>query len=204
MPAEVLEVVEAFQKGRLGASVRDLELCTLTARGVHTKLTASGFRHQLRPIVAERTSRGLPRWLRLDGTSTGNEADPLRVLVHDYVHDDAGLVRVYPSGDPSGREAPKDGPHAVKAVLFPFSPARKGEPCTLYDIAFRVSEGGEVISKSRRAHHGALFDPTDVFMSWVYAGLHLEEAAFIPLLPEGTSGLFPEGATRGPAGEWGR
>ena len=182
---EVADVVLEFREGRLGSYVRGLRLSGLTAARVHGLLTTTGFLHALRPVIAERSNRGAPRYLRLDGGSTMAVDDPSLLLVHEYVHPDAGLVRVYASGDPRGREVPDDGPYAVKAVLFPGSPARKGEASTFYDLAFRVAEDGKVVSKSRRQVYGVAYDPDEPLASWVFAEVHLGEVAYIPLRKEG-------------------
>ncbi len=182
MHRQVVELMADFRDGRLGSSVRGLRLRDRKVDDVHTRLVALGFSHALRPIVSERSARGQARWLKVDGTSTMEEADAERLLVREYTHFDAGLVRVYPVGDPRGRDVPPDGPYAVKAVLFPHSPARKGiEPATFYDVAFRVAEDGKALSKSRREVYGVAYDPSEPLASWVFAEVHLGEMACIPL-----------------------
>jgi hypothetical protein len=184
MLRQVVEVMTAFREGRLGSSVRDLRLRGRTAFDVHTRLERLGFTDAQRLIVSERGSRGQPRWLRQDGTSAMTDDDPALVRVREYVHVDGGLVRVYPAGDPRGREVPSDGPYAVKAVVFPGSPVRRGaEASTFYDIAFRVTEDGKAVSKSRREVYGVSFDAAEPLASWVFAEVHLGEVAFIPLAP---------------------
>lgn len=182
---EVADVVLEFREGRLGSSVAGLRLSNLTARQAHGLLKTLGFRHTQRPVIAERSNRGDARWLRRDGSSTMSAQDPALVLVDEYVHVDAGLVRVYPFGDPRGREVPEDGPYAVKAVLFPGSPVRTGEASTFYDLAFRVAEDGKVVSKSRRQVYGVAYEPDEPLASWVFAEVHLGEVACIPLQREG-------------------
>jgi hypothetical protein len=185
MLRQVVEVMTAFREGRHGGSVRDLRLRGRTVFDVHTRLSRLGFTDALRLVVSERGSRGQPRWLRQDGTSALKDDDPALVRVREYVHVDGGLVRVYPVGDPRGREVPPDGPYAVKAVLFPGSPARRGaEASNFYDIAFRVTEDGKAVSKSRRQVYGVAYDAAEPLASWVFAEVHLGEVACIPLAPE--------------------
>lgn len=176
------EVMTQFREGRLASSLRDLRLRGRSLEDIHAQLIGVGFSFATRSIVAERNARGTARWLRLDGASTLSEADPALARVLDYTHLDGGFVRLFPHGDPRGRDAPPDGPYATKAVLFPSSPARHGnEPVTFYDIAFRVTEEGRAISKSRREAYSTFPHDPEQLASWVIAEVHLGEAAFIPL-----------------------
>ncbi len=181
MKKAVIQLEEAFRAGREGLSVRDVRLDGRTPTDLHRRLRASGFVHRRLPMLAERTVDGAPTWCLADGTSTLEPMHPETVPIDEYTHRDGGLVRVYPLGDPRGRDVPAGAAYAMKYVTFPGSPARHGVPSRFEDLAFRLTDAGKPISKSRRHVHGTSFDPARLFASWRFAEQELATAAAIQL-----------------------
>ena len=105
--------------------------------------------HESRPMTAERSATGAPRWRLQDGQSTSDPRDPGVVGIALYGHSDGGLVRVFPTGDPWGRWAPPGSPSAIRCVLF--VPAAPRINAAFTNEAFRVSDDGRAIPKSRRS-----------------------------------------------------
>jgi hypothetical protein len=164
-------------------SVRKLRLTGATVRGTRDLLVSRGFQRERHPLLAARTAEGAPLWRKLDGSTSADERDAGVVVVDYYLHVDGGMVRVYPQGDPRGRIVPENAPAAIKSVLLrPPPPAttveEDGEVRTaklarmllwFRNEAFRVSEDGLAIPKSRRAIYGLLFERKEPVESYRFA-----------------------------------
>jgi hypothetical protein len=169
--------LEAFRHGEIGASVVRLELEGQWLSAVRDMLRAAGFELLTRPLIAGRNAAGAPLFRCLDGSSSTDPADPKRVPVEVFVHRDAGFVKVYPLGDPCRRAVPESGvPFAIKGVLFQAPRVRKrGEASwldadtTFANEAFRVTNDGLPVPKSRRAIYGLKYDARAPHDSYAFA-----------------------------------
>lgn len=139
---QIQQRLTQFAAGPVGASVKNLDLRTFIGNpaGLHTQLLANGFRHQRVPLAAgvSASAGGALLYRTRNGGTTSDPADP-NIVPHDiYTHDDGGIVRVKPEGDP-GSEVRKQ-PHAVKAVLF--TPHQNN---LVTDEAFKVTNSGQAV-----------------------------------------------------------
>lgn len=174
------EVLEDFLAGSYALCAKELRLQDRPSSEVRAELEQRGFARRVHGIVAYRNAQAEPRWLRLDGTVSA-ERDPTCVTFEEYLHADGSVVRIYGQGDPRERDAPKRGPYAVKLVVFPDSPSTYEGVVTFNDVAFRVSDAGKPLPKSRRHAYGVPFDGLDPVASWTAAEIALGDLAFLRL-----------------------
>lgn len=181
MPSRFADLVTKFQAGAVGNSVHDLRLAGQTVDAVERALAGLGFRKQRTPLMAERTRTGAPRWRLLDGGTSTDPAHPAVVPVDVHVHLDGGCVRIHPLGDPRHPLDPIT-PFAAKSVLFVAPSWRVDDlagkraleiDTSFCNEAFRVTDEGAVVAKSRRTAYGAPGIARDAL-----ANYRVAEAAF--------------------------
>jgi hypothetical protein len=161
--------VHAYETGKIGASVRMLDLSAMPGPRLYTALVARGFVHRRCPLVAHRGRRGETYWRRTDGTTTADARDPAIVPMDVYVHPDGGFVRVFPAGDaPSAYAGILLRPPRAREDIFTrkmeleFDPSFANEAC-------RVSPRGNAIPRGPRHAHGLRYDPTRKLESLMFA-----------------------------------
>lgn len=203
-PMTVVEdTLAAFRRGEIGRSVASVRLAGETVSAVTATLTQAGFHYRREPLAAERTAGGAPMYRRADGTAATDPNDPNVVPVDVFVHADGGFVKVFPVGDPRRRVVPVAGaPVAIKGVLFQrpsFGRNATGAPevdvdTTFLNEAFRVTDGGEPLPKSRRAIYGLGYNPKSMLESYEFAEGVVAETVLLLASPNAAPGAPPRGA----------
>ncbi len=179
----------AYEAGEIGMSVRRLRVADLEVADVHRALLAARFHHSRVALAAERAADGAARWRLRNGTATKDRAASDLLPVESYAHVDGGWVVVFPEGDPRGRIVPRATPSAIKSVLFngprwrtdETTSARVLDVVTYFDnVAFRVTDEGEAIPKTRRAAYGLRYDAKDLAGSYRFAQT-IAKSGILPL-----------------------
>jgi hypothetical protein len=171
--------IEAFHGGRLGASVRGLDLSGASPSDAHERLVSSGFHVVAVPWAAPTDREGGRRWRLLSGATTADPTEPSIACELVYEHRDGGVVRIF--SEPfrcfgSGVV----GPAARKSVIVP-PDLRAPNDASLDAEIFAVTRAGEPVPKSCSAAHG-MQAHHDGLVSWQHARSMLERIR-IPLAP---------------------
>jgi hypothetical protein len=135
--------LDDFKSGSVGSSVRDLDLSKKSPEDLHKLLIANGFQHKREPLSAGN------EYKRRDGSTTPDPNDPENVHHDIYTHQDGGMVRVKPEGDPDSPFRPE--PHASKSVVF--APHETSFPSE----AFKVTNQGIAVPKAPGERYGLRF-----------------------------------------------
>jgi hypothetical protein len=181
---------QAFDRGELGSSVRELSLAGKTTRELHVMLLAKGFSARRVTIAGPCNAKGQPQWWLVDGGASPDARDPKCAVEDTYVHADGGVVHVFPHGQP-WRAYQGVAPYAMKTVLLR-PPAAAKDPTTgraflaadtsPRNWALRVTDAGRPIPRSLRSGHGLKYGPSDKERSFALAK-EVARQAHIPLAP---------------------
>jgi len=146
-----------------GKSVKNLDLSGKTPEEIHDELIANGFEHERKGIIA--FPRSDPDEYKTYDPSTGqfgrsaDPNDPNLVPQDFYTHDDGGMVRVKPEGDPGNGQRPQ--PQVSKSVLdppddtgWPSGPGGSGEQ-------FKVTNDGDPVPRAPKGPGGMSQGPGD-------------------------------------------
>ncbi len=124
------QAIQAFKRGILGRSVRDLDLRNKTADAVRTELKNRGFKAEMGVIKDVQT-----------GKPVINPVTGKPVPMEIWTHADGGMVRLKPEGDPTSRFRPQA--HLSISVLYP--PGASGHDFN--NEAFKVDYKGNPLPK---------------------------------------------------------
>jgi hypothetical protein len=150
---------DAYESGRVGASVRQMALRGLAPAEAHARLLAAGFTVTRLALPAWTTRTGEPQWrLWPSGATPAGREVPALASAYVYVHPDGGVVRLFPHGSGLASLEVVPGAWARKSVLLGGSPPR--DP-SLDLEAFAVTDPGNPLPKSPRAAHGLKYDAED-------------------------------------------
>ena len=195
--ARIRERVRAFESGRLGTSVRMLDLSVMPPRRLYASLVARGFTHRRAALLAHRGKRGEAHYRRCDGHTTTDPNDPEIVPVDVYVHPDGGFVRVFPLGDPLWPIAPDPAtPWAYAGILLELPKQREDRftgalqldfDASVANEACKVSRSGHAIPRGPRRAHGLRWDPADKLRSLLFARQVMHTARTILPAAEGSA-----------------
>lgn len=128
--ARVEAAIASYRQGKLGESVRELDLRRQTVNEVRDVLKAKGFSVEQGHITDVRT--GKPAVNPVTG-----EIIPMEI----WTHPDGGMVRVKPEGDPTSKFRPQ--PHLSVSVKYP--PDASGHDFN--NEAFKVDHAGNPLPK---------------------------------------------------------
>lgn len=124
------QAIKSYSQGLLGKSVKGLDLRNQTADQVREQLSRRGFVREMGVIKDVRT-----------GKPVINPKTGLPVPMEVWTHQDGGLVRLKPEGDPTSRHRP--APHLSVSVLYP--PGASGHDFN--NEAFKVDFAGNPLPK---------------------------------------------------------
>lgn len=129
--------LERFERGQVGASVRDIDIVNKSADQIDTEAIANGFTKKTEPMRVNGTQGA---YYTKDRKITADPSDPEVARQVFYEHADGGMIRVKPDGDPGNKARPE--PQVSKSVRFtPSGTEWQNE-------AFKVSAEGIALPKS--------------------------------------------------------
>jgi hypothetical protein len=124
------QALKSYAQGLLGKSVQGMDLRNKTADQARKELQRRGFTREMGVIKDVRT-----------GQPVVNPKTGLPVPIEVWTHQDGGLVRIKPEGDPTSRHRP--APHLSVSVLYP--PGASGHDFN--NEAFKVDFAGNPLPK---------------------------------------------------------
>ena len=136
-----------------GASLGSLVLAGRQHAELHEELAGRGFVATRLPLAAPVTRTGERRFARIDGSATAKLDDPKLACEWVYLHEDGGLVRVFPHGHGSLGLGGAVPPSARMSIVT------GGTKGTSLDDELACGPGG-TRPRTLAAAHGLLF-PTD-------------------------------------------